>query len=215
MTNLLLMINKTSVDDTYANAPNNFLALGAGDSLIFSAGSTAVIDQADIPTQAELNAAATLLSPTLETIVAHYFLADSSEDRLEEIHLAGNVDKRYVFCASFDGETASEPQLEAWDNGSLNSYSLGCLGNGTPNLSWYRAKCTTVLTPGVSWIGTPLAGSGVSNVVLLNAGAGSLGSLGSGLSSQELYFNFHVKIPAAYTTPGQYLPVLLITFTTN
>jgi hypothetical protein len=209
MTNLLLRVNKTAVDSTYVAAPANFETLGAGDSLIFSAGSAAVIDGADIPEQAELNAAATLLSATLETIVAHYFLADSDVDLLKEIHLAGNSDNRYVFCASFDGATASEPQLEAWDDGNLNTYSLVCLGSGTPNLSWYRAKCTTALTPGALWVGTPLAGSGSSNSVLLNAGAGAI------TVATDLYFNFHVKIPAAVTTPGQYLPILLITFTTN
>ena len=209
MTNLLLRINKTLVDSTFIAAPANYVTLGSGDSLIFSAGSSAVIDQADIPEQAELNAAATLLDPLLETIVAHYFLADSSEDKLEEIKLAGNSDKRYVFCASFDGPTASEPQLEAWDNGNLNSYALSCLGSGTPNLSWYKAKCTTAVTPGALWVGTPLAGSGSANAVLLNAAAGAL------LVATDLYFNLHVKIPAGVTTPGQYLPILLITFTTN
>jgi len=210
MTNLLLRVNKTAVDSTYVAAPGNFETMGSGDSLIFSAGSAAVIDGADIPETAELNEAATLLDPLLETVVAHYFLADSSVDLLKEIHLAGNGDYRYVFCASFDGPTASEPQLEAWNDGNLNAYTLVCLGSGTPNLSWYKAKCTTASTPGATWLGTPLAGSGASNKVGLNSGVAI-----SEVAGKDLYFNFHVKIPAAVTTPGQYLPILLITYTTN
>jgi hypothetical protein len=83
------------------------------------------------------------------------------------------------------------------------------LGAGTPAGSWYKAVCTTAITPGAVWTGTPLAGSGVSNVVLLNDGSGALSA------ATDLYFNFHVKIPAAYSTPASYLPVLLVTYTTN
>lgn len=215
MTNLILKVNISAVDDTFANAPGNFQTVLAGDTLIFSAGSATVVDGAVIPNQTELNKAATLLSPISATIVAHYFLADLLNNLLKEIHLAGNADKRYAFCASFDGSTATEPQLEAWDDINLSTYLLGCLGAGTPASSWYKAICTTVVTPGAVWTGTPLAGSGVSNVVLLNAGAGPLDELGSGISSQELYFNLHIKIPAAYSTPASYLPVLVISYTSN
>lgn len=209
MTNLLLRANITAVDSNYVTAPGNFQTLLAGDTLIFSAGSATVIDGAAIPNQIELNKAATILSPISATVVAHYFLADLLNNLLKEIHLAGNADKRYAFCASFDDATASEPQLEAWDDISLATYILGCLGANIPAASWYKAICTTTLTPGPTWIGTPLAGSGVSNSVLLNDGNGAL------TAAKDLYFNFHVKIPAAYGTPGQYLPVLVITYTTN
>ena len=209
MTNLLLRINKSAVDSPYVSAPGNYVTLDVGDNLIFSGGSSTVADGLIIPDLNELNKAATLLSPSSATIVAHYFLADSSTGFLDEIHLAGNADKSYVFCASFDGPTASEPQLEAWDDIGLISYVLGCLGSGVPANSWYRAKCTTDATPGPAWLGTPLAGAGAGNSVLLNASNGAL------TVAKDLYFNFHVKIPAAYSTPGQYLPVLLITFTTN
>jgi hypothetical protein len=209
MTNLLLRVNTSAVDSNYVTAPGNFVTLATGDVLIFSAGSATVIDGAVIPSQTDLNRAATLLDPLATTIVAHYFLADLSDNLLKEIHLAGNQDKRYVFCASFDGATASEPQLEAWDDVSLSTYLLGCLGSGQPSNSWYKAICTTSTNPGATWVGTPLAGSGVSNVILLNVGGGAL------TVAKDLYFNFHVKIPAGYATPGQYLPVMLITYTTN
>lgn len=212
MTNLTFKVNITNTDTV---AGGNFQTVLAADSFIFSAGSAAVIDGADIPTQSEINAAATLLSPSVATIVAHYFLADVANNLLKEIHLAGNSDKRYAFLASFDGATATEPQLEAWDDITLATYALGCLGLGTPANSWYKAICTTTTTPRALWTGTPLAGSGFSNVVPLNAGNGALPDLVSGESAHDLYFNFHVKIPAAYLTAGQYLPVLVITFTTN
>lgn len=209
MTNLILRVNTSIVDNTYAAAPGNFVAVATGDNLIFSAGSATVIDGAPIPSQTDLNRAATILDPLSPTVVAHYFLADLDVNLLKEIHLAGNQDKRYVFCASFDGITVSEPQLEAWDDATLTTYLLGCLGAGTPDSSWYKGICTTSVTPGASWVGVPLAGSNSSNIVLLNDGLGAL------TVATDLYFNFHVKIPAAYTTPGQYLPVLLITYTTN
>jgi hypothetical protein len=209
MTALTLRVNKTTVDSSYVAAPANFETVETGDVLIFSAGSSVVIDGAAIPNQTELNKAATLLDPLVATVVAHYFLADLSVNLLKEVHLAGNADKRYAFCASFDGATASEPQLEAWDDDNFATYVLGCLGSGTPNSSWYKAVCTTLASPGATWLGTPLAGSGAANSVLLNNGNGALSGAG------DLYFNLHVKIPAAYSTPGQYLPVLLITFTTN
>jgi len=209
MTDMILRVNTSEVDNTYVAAPGNFVTVEAGDVLIFSAGSAVVKDGESIPNQTELNKAATILDPLLPTVVAHYFLADSSVNLLKEIHLAGNQNKRYVFCLSFDGATASEPQLEAWDDIGLVTYDLGCLGTGVPNSSWYKGVCTTSSAPGASWLGTPLAGSGATNIILLNDGSGALSG------AADLYFNFHVKIPAAYTAPGQYLPILLVTYTTN
>ena len=209
MTNLILRANVSAVDSNYVTAPGNFVTVDTGDILIFSAGSAIVIDGAVIPSETDLKRAATKLNPLASTIVAHYFLADLSVNLLKEIHLAGNGDYKYVFCVSFDGATASEPQLEAWDDATLASYILGCLGSGQPSNSWYKAICTTTTNPGATWAGTPLAGSGVSNVILLNAGAGAL------TVAKDLYFNFHVKIPSGYATPGQYLPIMLVTYTTN
>lgn len=210
MTNLIFRVNTSAVDNTFAAAPSNFTTVENDDSLIFSAGSDVVIDgKTPLPEQPDYNRAATLLDPLVTTIVAHYFLADVSVDLLKEIHLAGNSDKRYVFCCSFDGATASEPSLEAWDDDTLNTYIMTCLGLGVPNSSWYKAICTTGAIPPSGWPGTPLAGSGASNKILLNAGAGAL------TVEKDLYFNFHIKIPAGVTNPEQYLPVLLITYTTN
>jgi hypothetical protein len=210
MTNLIFRINKSLVDDSYANQPSNFVTVDVADSLIFSAGSAIVINnKTPLPTTQELIEAGILLSPSEITVVPHYFLGDISDDTLKEILLAGNQNKRYVFCCSFDGITATEPQLEAWDDDNADSYALACLGSGVPNSSWYKAKTTTDGLPGAAWAGTALAGSGVSNIILLNNGAGAL------LTAKDLYFNFKVVVPAGVLTAGQYLPILQISYTSN
>jgi hypothetical protein len=83
------------------------------------------------------------------------------------------------------------------------------LGAGTPAASWYKAACTTLALPGVDWVGTPLAGDGVSNIILLNNGSGALS--GSGI----LYFNFKVVIPGGYLTPALHTPIIAIIYATN
>lgn len=209
MTNLIFRVNTTVNDENYAGHPGDYVDVDNADSLIFSAGSVTVADGEPIPTQTDLNRAATLLDPDDATIVVHYFLADNSAGILKEIHLAGNQDKQYVFCCSFDGATTSEPQLEAWDDTSLATAYLLCLGAGQPSASWYKAKCTTSVSPGSSWTGTPLAGDGASYTVKLNAGLGAL------VIAKDLYFNFHVKILAGVSIPGVYLPILAIVYTSN
>lgn len=209
MSNLILRINNSSTDSSYASAPSNFISVADDDSFIISDGSDSVKNNAAIPTDEQLNLAAPLISATLPVIVGKYFLADVSAGLLKEIYLAGNQNKQYVFCCSFDGATSSEPVLEAWDNDDMDTYTSVCLGTGTPNQSWYKAVCTTTSTPGADWTGTPLAGNGSSNIVQLNNGSGAL----SGAS--DLYFNFKVIIPAALSTEGLETPVLCITFTSN
>lgn len=212
MTEMTFRVNKSSTDKSYAamvSGEDLYEDVAINDLLIFSAGSADVIDGGAIPDSTKLNRAATLLSATLPTVVAKYFLADTSVSLLKEIHLAGRQNKQYVFCCSFDGATASEPILEAWDNDSMDTTDLICLGNGVPSLSWYKAICTTSALPGASWTGTALAGSGASNSVLLNNGSGAL------TVATDLYFNFYVLIPAGVTTPATENPVLVITYTTN
>jgi hypothetical protein len=209
MTNLTFRVNKSSTDSSYAISPANFVDVASADTLIFSAGSDVVKNGEPIPSQADYNRAATLLDPLLETFIAHYFLADVSANLLREMFLAGCQNKQFTFCCSFDGATATEPLLEAWDNTDLNSYNLRCLGLSVANDSWFHAKCTTTNPPGSSWTGVSLAGSNGSNIVYLNDGLGAL------TVAKDLYFNFYVKIPAGVSVPESYLPVLLITFDTN
>lgn len=210
MTSLKFLINNSNTDDSYANHPENFIEVDEdADELIFSGGSVDVADGQAIPTEEELNRAATLYDAISDVIVSKYFLASIGLGLLKEVKLAGNQNKRYVFCASFDGATATEPLLEAWDNENLNTVLLNCLGNGSPSQSWFRAKCTTDGLPLPDWAGTHLAGSGASYHVLLNNGGGALSG------AKDLYFNFKIVIPAGEDTPAVFTPVLLITFTTN
>ena len=210
MTNLILRINNTVTDSNYATAPGNYIAVDDTlDTFIFSNGSAQIADGQGIPSEEDLNRAAVLLDGVLEVIVPKYILKDVSGSILKEVKLAGNQNKRYVFAACFDGATATEPVLEAWDNNSINTYALACLGTGVPNNSWFKAKCTTDALPGVDWAGTPLAGSGGSNHVLLNNDAGAL------TVAKDLYFNLKIIIPGGISTPSLYTPTLLITFTTN
>ena len=209
MTSLILRVNHSTVDSPFVTAPSNFIDVAAADSFIFSAGSALVADGQALPSQADLNRAATLLSPTVSVIVAKYFLRQVASGLLREIYLAGNQNKQFVFCCSFDGATATEPQLEIWDNINLNTYAAVSLGASVPNSSWYKGVCTTLAAPGVGWTGTPLAGSGSSNIILLNNGAGAL------TAAKDLYFNLMLKIPAGVSTPGAESPILTVTYTTN
>ncbi len=208
-TNLLVRINNSLTDGTYAANPSNYVTLDtAKDYFIFSQGSATVADGQAIPSQDDLNRAGVVISAVSAVTVPKYFLADVSVNLLKEIKLSGNNSNRYVFCASFDGATASEPILEAWDDDNLNTYTLTCLGAGTPNSSWFKAICTTHSAPSYGWAGTPLAGTGASNSVLLNGGLGAL------TVATDLYFNLKIIIPAG-SVAALYTPKLLITYTTN
>ena len=120
--------------------------------------------------------------------------------------------KQYVFNFSFDGDTATEPRLEAWDDSTHTSIDAHVLGNGTPANSMLKAKATAYALPGAGWAGTPIAG--VANYVLLNAGMGAI-ELGTGETSKELYANIKIVIPASYPTPAVETFVLTCRFTWN
>lgn len=212
MTNLLLYMNYTDIDvarDAVPSGEEYYIEHENTDYLICTAGSDDVAAGQPLPTTEQLNRAATLLDDEDPVVVAHYLFADVSENLLREMLLAGRGDNQYVFCASFDGATSSEPVLEAWDNTDMDSYSDICLGSGVPNSSWYKAICTTNASPGTNWTGTPLAGNGSANQILLNAGAGALSM------AKDLYFNFHIYIPAGIATPVAETPILAIIYTTN
>ncbi len=212
MTNLILRANVTSNDTAYADMGSGedfYIDMVSGDYFIFSDGSDAVKDGESIPSDLDLNRAAPLLDDLSEVEVDKYFLADISDSDIKEIINAGRVAKRYVFCASFDGATASEPALEAWDSEGAYTFNSACLGAGTASDSWYKAICTTDSTPASSWAGTILAGSNASYRLLLNNSNGALSS------AKDLYFNFAVVIPPGIENPTAEVPILLITYTTN
>jgi len=204
----------------YINNSVNELAIGASgsswievasgyDTFIFTGGGSGVANGDDIPTSEELDRAGVSLSESTAVVVPTYILADFSADTLYEIYNAGNVAKQYAFGVSFNGATASEPQLEAWDNDSMDSYVDPALGNGVPTNSWYKGIVTTASAPSADWTGVNMGGNGASNVVYLNNGSGALSV------ATDLYFNFKIVIPGGYVTPASHTPVLVVTFTTN
>ncbi len=209
MTNLTIRINNTTIDSSFLLQPTFYKTVNpANDYFLFSAGSSVVADGFPIPSATDINRAATALGVTAIE-VAKYFLASNGDNVLYQIKNAGSVNKQHVICCSFDGETASEPQLEAWDDSDMITHTLDCLGGTTPNNSYYRAICTTASLPGAGWNGIPLSGDGVSNVLQLNNGSGPISI------ATDLYFNFKVLIPGGLSTPQSYQPVLAIVYTTN
>lgn len=216
---LTVRVNYVDADVNYETTPADYIALDlANDYLIWTEGDDVVKDlMTSTPTGDQLNTASTKIDPDNPKTVAKCLLYDYSHDvgGSYYTHLVKGMgeNKRYVYAFSFDGATASEPQLEAWDDSDHDSYDNHVLGNGTPANSFLKAVCTTNSLPGASWSGTPLAGSGSSNVIKLNDDNGALGELPSGVSSQELYANLKIVIPAGYSTPGAETFVLTCRYT--
>lgn len=206
---LIVYANTGSSDITMEESGAEFTEISAAnDYLIFSAGSDVVADGEAIPSQADLNRAATLISESVETIVDKCFLADISSNTIKEIFNAGNQDKQYVFCAAFDAATATEPVLEMWDDEELDSTLIASLGAGTPANSWWRAIATTSSLPGADWVGTTLAGSTNNYFLWLNEENGAL------TGATNLYWNMKVVIPAGASASLQ-VPIMVVKYTTN
>jgi len=209
MTNLTLRINKGDPDVAYGATGADYLDVDlTNDYLIWTAGSSAVADGQDEPTQEELTQAYSIID-TSDVTVAHCLLFDYSGSILEDVEGIGE-NKQYVFCFSFDGATANEPQLEAWDNSDHDSTDKNVLGVETGIDSFVKAVCTTDTLPGASWTGTAIAGA---TSILLNHGNGALSELATGETSQELYANIKIVIPADYDTPAIETFVLTIRYT--
>jgi len=205
-TNLLVRVNITDATASYASQPTYYITVDlAADRIIWTAGSAEVYNHCGYsPSNAQLNEAATLIQAT-PVIIDKCFLDDvSSVNKLEQLVGCKDTNDRYVFCFSFDGATATEPTLEAWDTSAHSAATLNVLGAGTPANSMVHAICTTAGAPGSSWSGTSLA---AANTVLLNNGSGALGS------ATDLYANIYIKIPASYGTPETSQPVFSVRYT--
>jgi len=202
-------VNHSNDDNSRVTDPTDFIQMDlANDKLIFSAGSAAVADGQDTPSNAELNEAATIIQVAAVEI-AHTFLLDVSDvgSELKEMFMANSGDNRYVICLAFDGATASEPTLEAWDDDTHVTANLNCLGVGTPANSMLKAVLTTAGSPGASWVGTPIAGGAAPNVLLLNGGGGALGG------ATDVYVNIHWDVPGSYSVPFQEEPCISVRYT--
>lgn len=209
MTNLIIALNADTQDLAYNSSSVDWVDVDLdNDSLIFTGGSDVVKDGEPIPSASELTQAGILLTGSQQTVALH-LLADISANELKEIHNMGDQDKRYVMAFDFDGPTASEPVLEAWDNDSLNSINNVSLGAGVATSSWLRGVVTTDGLPGASWTGQRLAGASDGHFLKLNNDNGALSV------AKTLYCNLKLVIPAVQTVGVAETPVLVCKYTTN
>lgn len=213
---LKVLCNYVDSSVSYETTPADYIEMDLSlDYLIHTEGDSTVKDlMTHEPTPAELNAAATKIDPDNPKTVAKCLLLDYSHNigGAYFTHLVKGIaeNKRYVFAFSFDGATASEPLLECWDDSNHNTTAKHVLGNGTPANSFVKAVCTTASLPGADWAGAAIAGA---NKLQLNNGNGALPALASGETSQELYANIKLVIPAAYATPAVETYVTTIRYT--
>ena len=211
-TALQVRVNYVDPTHTYSGHNSDYITMDlTNDYLIWSKLLADLMTHE--PTPDELNAAAEIIDPSLPVTVAKCLLMDYShsvggsiythkiiKDNLIDLDIL-----RYVFCFSFDGATATEPQLEAWDTSAHSTYAKHVLGAGVPANSMMKGVCTTTTLPGAGWAGTALAGA--SNVLLLNFGGGALGG------AADLYANLKAVLPAAYSTPAAETFVLTCRYT--
>ena len=199
-TNLLFYVNEVDASVSKVTNPSNYSLVDLPNDFLIWSGSLAD-HMTHVPIASELNAAASVIDALNPVTVARCLQMDYSAPGGYYTHLIMGMGQnaRYVFCFSFDGPTATEPQLEAWDDATHTTANTNVLGLGTAINSFVKAVCTTVSLPGTNWSGAPIAGA--SNVLLLNAGAGALSTPGSGLSN-DLYANIKIVIPANYSSPA-------------
>lgn len=207
-TTLSVRINYVDADVDYTTTPADYITLDLiNDYLIWS--KTLADLMTHEPTADELNAAAEIIDPSNPVTVTKCLLMDYSHDigGSYYTHLVKGMgeNKKYVYCFSFDDATATEPQLEAWDDSDHDSSDKHVLGEGTPADSMVKAVCTTTSLPGVGWAGTAIAGE--SNVVLLNDGNGAI------VGADDLYANIKIVIPTDYDTPAAETFVLTVRYT--
>lgn len=220
-TNLQVRVNYSDATKDYQTDNSAYIDVDLDeDYLIWTGGSDNVKDlMTHEPTEDELNIAAAIIDEDADVTVDLCLLMDYSHDVGGSYYthkvLGIGEDKRYVFAFSFDGSTATEPTLEAWDDSNHDSYDKHVLGNGTPANSMVKAVCTTAGSPGTGWAGTAIAGDGSSRKINLNNGAGALGSVPSGQSTQELYANIKIVIPQDYANPAVESFVLTCRYTWN
>jgi hypothetical protein len=221
-TTLTILANLVDADVNYATTPADYITLDlTNDYLIWSEDLEDLLTAE--PDTDNLNEHAVVITD-VEKMVPECLVMDYSHDwgGAYYTHLIKGIglNQRYVFAFSFDGATTNEPQLEAWDDSTHTTTAKHVLGNGTPANSMVKAICTTQGLPTADWwkdagAGTAIAGSGSTRVVKLNAEAGALDELETGETSQELYANIAIDIPASYATPAVESFVLTCRYTWN
>jgi hypothetical protein len=178
-----------------------------GDTLVFTGPS--------VSDGAASNTRDTIIIPAAgDKEIDKTFIDDGST--VEQVPLAGTDqggqsggDTQYVFCVFFDGETASPPYLEMWDDSGHDSIALQVLGADTPDNSYVKGIVTTVAAPGMAnWVasGITMAGSGSADRLDLNVGS-AIGSDG-----KNLYWNQCIRVPSS-ATPFSSGPVCSLRYT--
>jgi len=205
---LKFLVNIVDADVNYATTPADYGEVDlTNDYLIWS--KTLADLMTHEPTSSELNENAEIIDPAVAVTVSKCLWMNYSHEIFGPYytHLVKGMgeNKKFVYCFSFDGATATEPQLEAWDTSAHATAVKNVLGLGTPANSMMKGVCTTTTLPGANWAGTSLAGA--SNVVLLNDGSGALSG------AKDLYANMKIKIPANYSTPAAETFVLTCRYT--
>jgi len=214
-TELIIRANVTNADHSYEDYPADYLSLDlVNDYLIWSEDLEDKMTHE--PSADELNEHAVIIEDDADKVVPECLAMDYSHSFGGEFytHLIKGIAeaKRFVVAFSFDGATANEPQLEAWDDNTHSSTEKLVLGGDESGaISMVKAICTTTLTPSEDWVGTSLRGS--ESVLLLNDGNGALDELESGELSQELYCNLKIVIPQAFETPAIETFILTVRYT--
>lgn len=181
----------------------------AGHSLVFTGDG---VDDGDATGERD-----TVIIPAAGSLEVDKTFIDNGST-VEQVPLAGTDqgqqsggDNQYVFCIYFDGDTASAPYLEMWDDANHDSIALQPLGAGTPANSMVKGIVTTEGAPGsANWVGhadaIAMAGSGNDNRLDLNTGS-AIGSAGD-----NCYWNMCIRIPST-STPFSSLPKTSLRFT--
>jgi hypothetical protein len=212
-TTMQFLINYVNADNSYDLVPSNFIPVNLSTDYLIWTDSLADLMTSE-PTQDEINAAAPVISDDADVEVTNVLLMDASHDIGGSYYthkiIGVGENKRYVFVFSFDGATATEPQLEAWDSNLHTSFNKNVLGAGVALNSMIKGVCTTDALPGASWVGSALAGG--TEVLLLNNGNGALGEPASG-ENNDLYANLKIVLPEDFATPGAETFVLTTRFT--
>ena len=208
MADLSLYVNVDSVDSPVGTSGVDWVLVDVdNDELVLTSGSVTVADGQPIASESALNQAGVLLTGS-EITIDTYLLADDSAGIYKELSLMGSGNNRYVMGFSFDGETASEPVLELWDDADLDSIANVSLGGGVATSSWWRGITTTDALPGVGWTGSRLAGDADGNFLWLNNNTGAL------TGAEVLYAQLKVVIPATQADAGAETPVMAIKWAT-
>lgn len=211
-TTLTVRANFVDSDVAYATTPADYITLDlTNDYLIWSEDLEDLLTHE--PTTDELNEHAVIIDPDADKTVPELLVMDKSHDvgGAYYTHLVKGMGEnaQYVLCFSFNGATATEPQLEAWDDDDHDSFAKNVLGLSVEGDSWVKAVCTTTAPAGSAWAGTAIAGGSATRVVKLNDGSGALSG------ATDLYGNIKIVVPQNYATPSVETFVLTVRYCWN